>query len=587
MLKFEIKDRDAAGRLASLSLRTKRISTPVFLPVYNPHIPTIAPKEMERDFGIEAIMVNAYLIYKDPVLKELALRKGIRGLLDFDGAIFSDSGAYQTFRGQVPITQSEILRFQSELGVDVGVMLDVPSRHESRSETMASVLATIERAEEWNRIIGEMGGITPCWEGTIQGGAFEDLVRLSCLKMRRFPFDLFAVGVPPKLWKNYAFKEIVLQGLTAKRSLPFSKPLHAFGMGNPIVLPILVAIGYDIFDSASYSLYAKDGRYMTEFGTKKLEELSYFPCQCPICIGHTPEEIRSLPSEERTKLLAKHNLYTILREVKTIRQAIVENNLWELVQQRARAHPKLLEALFEALRKGRGLFEELDPIWKRSAFMYSGPESLHRIELKRAFKRLKARLSATRFKVPSALRGVYPFGQAIVPKGIFQFEEGGKPESSLEIVRVIADYQFGSGVGRALFPEEVEVELSKATGRIRRVWLGKQLLATIAPRDGFLRLRFLGALRLHKALASPSYRVVLKEDVEVEEIVAKGGNVFARFVSHCDPRIIPREEALVTDSKDRLLAVGQALLSGKEMTIFRYGLALKTRDCLGNFMSFE
>ncbi|MBS7627912.1 tRNA-guanine transglycosylase, partial [Candidatus Bathyarchaeota archaeon] len=356
--------------------------------------------------------------------------------------------------------------------------------------------------------------------------------------------------------------------------------------GNPIVLPLLVAIGYDIFDSASYSLYAKDGRYMTELGTKKLEELTYFPCECPICIGHTPEEIRSLPSHERTKLLAKHNLYTILREMRVIRQAIVENSLWELVQQRARAHHKLLEALLVALRKGRRLFEELEPIWKRSAFMYSGPESLYRIELRRSFKRLKARLSATRSKVPAALRFIYPFGQAMVPKGTFRFE-GKKPEIPLEIVRVIADYQFGSGVGRALFPDGVEVELSKATGRIRRVWLGKQLLATIAPKDGFLRLRFLGALRLHNALAPPSYRVVLKEDLEVEEIVAKGGNVFAKFVDRCDPRIIPREEVLVTDSRDKLLAVGQALLSGKEMTIFRHGQAVKTRDCLRNLISYQ
>jgi 7-cyano-7-deazaguanine tRNA-ribosyltransferase len=584
LLKFEIKDRDAAGRLASLSLRAKRISTPLFLPVYNPHLPIITPKEMAQDFGIEAIMVNAYLIYKDPILREDALRKGLKRLLEFDGAIFSDSGAYQSFRGEVPITQKEIVTFQSELEVDVGVMLDVPSRNESREETKASVLSTIERAEEWRRIVDEMGGATPFWEGTIQGGAFEDLVRLSCLKMKRFPFDLFAVGVPPKLWKNYEFREIVIQGLAAKRNLPLDKPLHAFGMGNPIVLSLLVAIGYDIFDSASYSLYAKDGRYMTELGTKKLEELSSLPCECPVCVRYSSEEIRGFPPAERTKLLARHNLYAILREMRTIKQAIVENSLWELVQARARAHPRLLEALLEALRKGRRLFEDLEPIRKRSAFMYSGPESLHRIELKRAFKRLKARLSASRSKVPAALRSVYPFGQAIVPEGTFRFEEEKeqKPKSLLETLRIIADYQFGSGVGIALFPEEVEVEVSKVTGRIRRAWLGGRLLATVAPKDGFLRLRFQGALRLHNALAWPAYRVILVEDKEVQNIVSRGGNVFAKFISRCDPRIVPREEVLVTDSKDRLLAVGQALLSGREMTIFRHGLAVKTRDCLGS-----
>jgi len=59
--------------------------------------------------------------------------------------------------------------------------------------------------------------------------------------------------------------------------------------------------------------------------------------------------------------------------------------------------------------------------------------------------------------------------------------------------------------------------------------------------------------------------------------VAKGGNAFAKHVLSVDPEIRAGEEVLVTDSTDRLLATGKAVLSPEEMTQIKRGVAVLIR----------
>jgi len=48
-------------------------------------------------------------------------------------------------------------------------------------------------------------------------------------------------------------------------------------------------------------------------------------------------------------------------------------------------------------------------------------------------------------------------------------------------------------------------------------------------------------------------------------------------VIRADGEIRPGEEVIVTNEKDEVLAVGRALLRGKEMLSFKRGVAVKTR----------
>ena len=92
--RFEITHKDVFGRIGKLDTPHGHIETPALLPVVNLNLMLIAPSEM-RQFGAEALMTNAYIIYRSPRLRHAALSGGIHSLLGFDGPIMTDSGSFQ------------------------------------------------------------------------------------------------------------------------------------------------------------------------------------------------------------------------------------------------------------------------------------------------------------------------------------------------------------------------------------------------------------------------------------------------------------------------------------------------------------
>jgi len=107
-------------------------------------------------------------------------------------------------------------------------------------------------------------------------------------------------------------------------------------------------------------------------------------------------------------LLAEHNLHACFGAIREVRQAIFEGDLWGLAERRARAHPALLDALRE-LRRHNEFLEEFEPVSRRGALYYVGPETAHRPILHRFRRRL-----VERYASPPA-------------KGLLVFPEGGRP----------------------------------------------------------------------------------------------------------------------------------------------------------------
>ena len=148
-------------------------------------------------------------------------------------------------------------------------------------------------------------------------------------------------------------------------------------------------------------------------------------------------------------------------------------------------------------------------------------------------------------------------------------------EGALRRIRSVADYQFGKGVGEALFPQNVEITYSKRTGRIRYVFLNGKRLATMRPLDGLFSLSIEGARRVVDSGVLVKCLVTVKNDVS--KFIAEGGDVFAVHVLRADSEIRPKDEVIVVNEKGEVLAVGKAVLSGEEMTAFKVGVAVKVR----------
>lgn len=141
----------------------------------------------------------------------------------------------------------------------------------------------------------------------------------------------------------------------------------------------------------------------------------------------------------------------------------------------------------------------------------------------------------------------------------------------------MSDYQFDKGVGLALFPDGIQV--LRTRGRVRRVWLGLDILCTIRASDGLIVPNRKGAELIHAALRYPRLRVVVTD--EAAPFVARGRTVFAKHVAKADLEIRPAEEVLIVDGRDRLIASGKALLNGEEMLAFKVGKAVKVRRGFG------
>ncbi|MCS7121423.1 MAG: pseudouridine synthase [Archaeoglobaceae archaeon] len=146
---------------------------------------------------------------------------------------------------------------------------------------------------------------------------------------------------------------------------------------------------------------------------------------------------------------------------------------------------------------------------------------------------------------------------------------------SLRIVRTIADYQFGKGAGKALFPETCSFIFS-TTGKVRQIFDEGKRIATLVPDSGLLTISIEGAKRLQKFFPFPKLRVVVLD--EVSEFIASGKSVFAKHVVYVDEKIRAGDEVLVVNTKDSLLATGKALLSAYEMLEVRRGVAVKVRQ---------
>jgi 7-cyano-7-deazaguanine tRNA-ribosyltransferase len=338
---FEIMDRGAAGRLGRFTTPHGTVTTPTLMPVVNPNLGLIAPDEMRRLFGCEMIITNSYVLQKHETLRRAALGAGVHNAVGWDGPLMTDSGTFQMYvYGDVEVGPDEIVDFQAKIGVDVATCLDIFVKPDSdRASAEAAVKTTIERTRS---AVAHKG--RSLLNATVQGGVHLDLRKTCAEAYRDIGVDYHTIGGVVPLMEQQRYVELVEAILWSQAGLRKDRPLHLFGAGHPLVFPLAVALGCDLFDSSSYAKYAKDGRMMFEWGTAHLGELAELPCNCPVCNQHGIEGLRALPAADRERALAEHNLHVSFADMRRIRAAIREGSLWELVEQRAACHPLLAAA---------------------------------------------------------------------------------------------------------------------------------------------------------------------------------------------------------------------------------------------------
>lgn len=378
--RFEILHKDLAGRIGRLSTLHGTIETPALMPVVNPHLPLIPPGELE-EMGADMIITNSYIIHQDLVLKDQAIERGLHDLLGFSRPIMTDSGAFQlSVYGDIDVSPQEILNFQFAIQSDICVPLDIPTPPDVTRERAESELQITEERLVQAAALERPGLLA----GPIQGSTFPDLRERAGRFAADLPFDVYPVGGVVPLMEAYRYSDLVDVVTAAKKGLGSGKPVHLFGAGHPMIFALAAAMGCDLFDSAAYALYARQDRYLTVYGTGKLAEMSYLPCCCPVCQEHTLKKL--IESPQKTRLLARHNLYVSLQEMKQVKESIREGSLWDLLETRCRSHPRMLDGLKRLCAQCQWL-ESLDTASK-STFFYTSQEAASRPEVMRYARRI-------------------------------------------------------------------------------------------------------------------------------------------------------------------------------------------------------
>jgi len=138
-------------------------------------------------------------------------------------------------------------------------------------------------------------------------------------------------------------------------------------------------------------------------------------------------------------------------------------------------------------------------------------------------------------------------------------------EMAINMLRGIADYQFGRGAGWLLVPDGASI---KAPFPKYQVYYDKKQLASLNPRTGTLIPTLEGAMRL---IELGTYQI------QIDDFVPSG-NLLAPGVVDADVNIRPSDQVIVVS--ERVLGVGRALMGGAEMVRSTRGIAVDLRKVM-------
>ena len=137
------------------------------------------------------------------------------------------------------------------------------------------------------------------------------------------------------------------------------------------------------------------------------------------------------------------------------------------------------------------------------------------------------------------------------------------------------DALFGYGVSKAL-PKDIEIIISKRTGKIRNVNHNGILLFTPRTDGGLAITRYCAEIFLKNKKFREN---CLEIDKESKPFVEDGRSVFCGHIVWCGKNIRIQGEVPVL-YRNKVIAVGKAVLSSKMMRGQTIGVAVKVRDSL-------
>ncbi len=355
MFELICKDEETGARVGKLHTAHGIVDAPAFMPVATKaSVKTLSSGEL-INLGTQAIISNAFILYLRPGVEIVKMAGGLHRFMNFNGAIFTDSGGFQMLNDKLLIqvskkgavfqspfdstkhrfTPEKCIEVQMELGSDVAMVLDDCPPYTRDYE---QVKLSTQRTGEWARIAMEAHRKEDqalfC---IIQGGIFPDLRRRSAEALVAMDFEGYAIGglcigEPKNLMYEVLDYTVPL--------IPEDKIRYLMGVGAPLDLLDSISKGIDLFDSVYPTRNARHSLAYTHRGKFSLRRGRYAgdfspideDCNCSACKNYTRAYIHHLLKVNEMlgmRLVTVHNLFFLQELLSNARKAILNGEFPE------------------------------------------------------------------------------------------------------------------------------------------------------------------------------------------------------------------------------------------------------------------
>jgi len=327
--------REGEARAGVLHTPHGSAQTPAFMPVGTKGtVKGLTPQDL-RGAGAGVVLGNTYHLYLRPGADLVREAGGLHGFSGWDGPMLTDSGGFQVFSlaktrrisengvrfasvydGSIhEFTPELTTRVQEDLGADVAMVLDeCPPANAGREYHAESLRRTARWAARCKE--AHARGDQALF-GIVQGGLHRDLRAESLERTVEIGFPGYAVG---GLSVGESREEMLDTLAATSVLLPEDRPRYFMGIGDPVGILQVIALGVDMFDCVLPTRLARHGAALTPDGRLNLKNARFRrdfgpldpECSCETCTGYSRAYLSHLVREDELlghRLLTLHNVH--------------------------------------------------------------------------------------------------------------------------------------------------------------------------------------------------------------------------------------------------------------------------------------
>lgn len=297
---FKIITTDGGARRGVLTTPHGQVQTPIFMPVGTQAAVKGLTVAQVEDTQAQIILANTYHLNIRPTSALIDKMGGLHRFMGWNKPILTDSGGFQAFSlsklrkiseegitfkshldgAKIFLSPESCMKIQDEIGSDIRMALDecipYPCDKKPCEESVKRTVRWAGRCLDAHLKLPDKGRLL---FAIVQGGIYEDLRNFCASELSLLDFPGYAIG---GVSVGEPEEEMLKQVDASAKFLPFEKPRYVMGVGTPVQLLKMIALGADMFDCVMPTRLARHANAFTRDGLINLKNARFKDDPSPI-----------------------------------------------------------------------------------------------------------------------------------------------------------------------------------------------------------------------------------------------------------------------------------------------------------------